>query len=183
MTGLTQALCHGSVGRGMISYRAYKISDRDWVRVAQQRHYSAVEGFDASFDDAVAAALDLLEADMGDRRNLYTIVESEDGPAGCAFFRAQTASLGRIQLVYLEARYRGYGVGKALVRRIVDHAGAAGFAKVLVSSYDQHEAACAMYRSFGFEERLFAPERAFGRVMRRVDFSLSLCSPISRNSE
>lgn len=80
------------------------------------RFYRTYHDFDATFaDDAMCAALDLLEAQLSDATSTYVIAESLQSPAGCIFFSSETSTAGRIRLFYLEQAYRGRGIGARLL--------------------------------------------------------------------
>jgi GNAT superfamily N-acetyltransferase len=86
------------------------------------RFYRTFHDFDATFADAMNAALDLLEAQLSDVTSTYLIAESSQGPAGCIFFSSETSTAGRIRLFYLEQAYRGQGIGARLLRRVLTKA-------------------------------------------------------------
>ena len=57
-----------------------------------------------------------------------------------------------IEDVVVDAEVRGTGAGRALVAAALEHAGAIGAGKVLLTSNPAREAARALYRKMGFEE-------------------------------
>ena len=57
-----------------------------------------------------------------------------------------------IEDVVVDAEARGTGAGRALVAAALEHAGAIGAGKVLLTSNPAREAARALYRKMGFEE-------------------------------
>jgi GNAT superfamily N-acetyltransferase len=156
--------------------RDYQLSDRQWVTHTNVHHYTAVEGFDASFGEAVAKALDALEAQMEDRRSRFLIVEDCNArqPVGCAFFAPDTPSVGRLRLVYLDPSYRGKGIARAMIESLIAHAAAHKFRSICVSTYDRHAAACRLYRALGFQQQKNEASFAFGQRMRQIDFVKSL---------
>ena len=157
-----------------IRLRPYRPAHRPWVEAAHLSHYTQVEGFDPSFAAAVAAALDVLEARLADETSQFLIAEAKAAPVGCAFFAAETEEIGRLRLFYLEEAWRGRGLGRQMLDRVLDHARRHGFASLRVSTFDRHEAACRLYRAAGFREAVGEPSIAFGQRMRQIDFEMRM---------
>jgi GNAT superfamily N-acetyltransferase len=153
-------------------FRDYRPTDREWVMSANVCHYERIEGFDPSFTVAVSKALDLLEERLDDATSKFLIVEAGEThhPVGCVFFAAESPAIGRLRLFYLERPYRGLGIGKRMIGLLVEHAREQGFERILVSTFDRHEAACRLYRVLGFRAQTREPAIAFGQQMRQTDF-------------
>jgi len=62
---------------------------------------------------------------------------------------ADTAELKRL---WVQPGARGSGAGRALVRRAVEEARAAGYRRIVLDSVPGQEAAQALYRSLGFAD-------------------------------
>lgn len=157
----------------MITYRPYQHSDRDWVTLVNSHFYQRSHGFDATFLDALNAALDLLEKQISESTSTYLIAEAAKGPVGCIFLSAEPQNAARIRLFYLEEAYRGQGVGAHLLRLVLNVARENQLTKVHVSTFDRHHEACRLYESFGFRPCVKSPAEAFGQVMRQIDYELS----------
>ena len=54
--------------------------------------------------------------------------------------------------MYVEPSYRGAGVGRALLDRLIELATEAGYERILLDSPDFMTAAHGLYRSSGFED-------------------------------
>ncbi|MCQ0090234.1 GNAT family N-acetyltransferase [Roseovarius sp. M141] len=159
-----------------IILRDYRVADRDWVAAVNVQHYTDVEGFDASFAKAASDALDLLELQISNKHNDFIIAEVEQGPVGCIFFAAESKTAGRVRLFYLDTAYRGLGVGKRMLSRIIERAVENGFRRICVSTFDRHLEACSLYTLLGFQRTIHEPSTAFGKKMRQIDFELDLSS-------
>lgn len=159
-----------------IEFRDFRVADREWVETQNIRHYTQVEGFDPSFATAVTAALDRLQDAIGERGSKFLIVETRQGrqPVGCVFFTAETPTSGRLRLFYLDRAYRGSGLGRLMLDRIVEHARGQMMETIRVSTFDRHTAACRLYQSAGFLCEAQEPSCAFGQVMRQLDFEKRL---------
>ena len=160
--------------RNLVTFRSYRTDDREWVMKSNLRFYRTFHDFDATFADALSAALDLLEAQLSNATSTYLIAESLQGPAGCIFFSSEMSTAGRIRLFYLEQAYRGQGIGARLLHDVLTKARKENFKLVRVSTFDRHPEACRLYESFGFAALTTSRSKAFGQVMRQVDYELSL---------
>ncbi len=83
-----------------------------------------------------------------------------EGGEQVGFARAVTdrATFAWIADVYIEDGHRGDGIGKRLVRTILDHPDLQGLRRVMLATADAH----GLYRQFGFDEL-----QAVGRFMAR----------------
>ena len=79
-----------------------------------------------------------------------------DGRAQIGFARVITdfATYAYLADVYVEAEYRGQGLGKLLMQAVMDHPDLQGMRRWLLGTRDAH----GLYRQFGFTE-LKRPER------------------------
>lgn len=166
--------------QNMVTFRSYQNDDRAWVTDVNSRFYQSFHGFDATFADAVRAALDLLEGQMVDVNSNYLIAEAANHPIGSIFFSSELPAVGRIRLFYLEEAYRRQGLGRRLLRDILDDARIKEFKTVRVSTFDRHPEACRLYESFGFELVKKSRSEVFGQVMQQLDYELQLDGATAR---
>ncbi|MCG7625104.1 GNAT family N-acetyltransferase [Epibacterium sp. Ofav1-8] len=138
------------------------------------RFYRTFHNFDSTFVYAVSAALDLVEGQMSKVRKFYLIAECGGQPVGCIFLSAETSTVSRIRLFYLDEAYRGRGTGKRLLSAVVTAAREKEFKSVRVSTFDRHPEACGLYESAGFEAVRTVRSMAFGQDMQQVDYELLL---------
>jgi GNAT superfamily N-acetyltransferase len=144
------------------------------VAALHQEHYRTVEDFDETFDKAVEAALsDLLSRSAPDRsRGL--VLEMLGHPRGCLFLFDEAAERARIRLFLVGPELRGQGVGRRMLKHAITQARSIGMATLVVSTFDRHAAACAIYRRAGFRETGRAEVQAFGHDLLKLDFRLDL---------
>lgn len=154
--------------------RPYTLRDSAWIATAHSLHYREFEGFDASFDDAVAAALDDIHARLGRDRTFGLVLWDAGGTRRGSVFACDMGSTARLRLFLLESGLQGRGLGRAMLEAALARAGAAGARSVEVSTFDAHAAACGLYRRAGFAEVARTPCTAFGRRMAQVDFRRAL---------
>lgn len=150
--------------------RPYAPRDRAWVATGHGRHYRRVEGFDTGFDDAVAAALDDIDARLGRDRTFGLVLWDAGGTRRGSIFACDMGAAARLRLFLLDQRLHGRGLGRAMLEATLAKASAAGFRRVEVSTFEAHSAACGLYRRAGFAETAQTPCTAFGRRLVQVDF-------------
>jgi len=79
--------------------------------------------------------------------------------------------------MFVAAKWRGRGVGTALVATVIDWAKAHGLHKLTLSVFPQNDAAIALYRKFGFQQEGLHPNhmrRANGELWDLLDMGLML---------
>jgi GNAT superfamily N-acetyltransferase len=164
-------------GRPAPQVRGFRPEDRAWVAALHQDHYRSVEAFDEGFDRAVDAALsDLLTRCAPDRSRGF-VLDAGGEPKGCLFLYEQSPEQARIRLFLFAADLRGRGFGRRMLAHATAEAQVLGFTALLVSTFDRHAAACALYHAAGFREIRQAPVRAFGHDLLQRDFRLDLAAP------
>lgn len=159
---------------GGFALRRYAAADRAWIVAAHSLHYREVEGFDAGFDGAVAAALDDIHARLGRDRTFGLVLWDAGGTRRGSIFACDMGAGARLRLFLLDQCLHGRGLGRAMLEAALAEAGAAGVRSVEVSTFDAHAAACALYLRAGFAEVARTPCTAFGRRMAQVDFRRAL---------
>ena len=76
----------------------------------------------------------------------------QEVPVGVIFLKRIRADACEIKRMYVAPRFRGCGIGLALLDRIIEEARLAGYARVLLDSVSFMHQAQALYRSRGFAE-------------------------------
>lgn len=69
---------------------------------------------------------------------------------GCAGLRRLRDGVGEVKRMYVDPAVRGRGVGRLLLRRLLDHARAAGLDRVQLETGTEQPGAIALYESEGF---------------------------------
>lgn len=73
-------------------------------------------------------------------------------PVGCAALRSFEGSRCEMKRLYVRPSGRGHGVGRALVTRILEEAGAVGYAEVVLDTLPTMTEAQGLYLAFGFRD-------------------------------
>lgn len=72
--------------------------------------------------------------------------------AGCICMKKLTTQIGEIKRMYVRPKFRGKGIGKSLITRILEEARIIGYDKLRLDSTKFMHAAHHLYKTFGFFE-------------------------------
>jgi GNAT superfamily N-acetyltransferase len=104
---------------------------------------------------------------------LMLFVPEGGEPAGCVAARRWSSDACEMKRLFVRDRFRGMGVGRALVEAVIAWARTAGYKKMLLDTLPSMESAQRLYADFGFRET--APYR-FNPVEGARFMALSLGS-------
>ena len=145
-----------------ITLRPYRTSDSQWLAQRHGELYAASEGFDASFPVLVANILSEFDADHDPSCEQGWIAEDGTDRLGSIFCVRLDAETAKLRLFLVLPSARGTGLGKTLLRTCMSFARDAGYAKMQLWTHESHEAACALYQSFGWQCVSSKPVHSFG---------------------
>lgn len=144
-----------------------------WIIAEHARHYVLVEAFDPEFERVVAEVLvNFLTARDPEREKLW--VASFDGAPVGSLLCAEEGEDARLRLFFIHSSMRGKGLGRVMLDHGIAHARGNGFARVMLSTHAEHEAACRLYAKAGFVCEDTAPSQAFGRLLNEQTWVLGL---------
>jgi GNAT superfamily N-acetyltransferase len=138
--------------------------------------YAAEFGWDASFEDFCAriiAEYPTLRDRFPGRAEAW-IAEVDGVPAGSVFCAPDSETTARLRLLLVEPWARGLRLGARLVAQCTDFARQAGYADIVLLTYDQLAAARRIYQAAGFTLDREHPEAAFGQHMMSQTWSRPL---------
>jgi DNA-binding MarR family transcriptional regulator/GNAT superfamily N-acetyltransferase len=175
MRVITEVL--GTADQRAVTIRPLAIGDLGWVLQRHGTVYAAEFGWDASFEEFCARIIGeypvLRERFPG--RVEGWIAEVNGVPAGSVFCVPDSdGAAARLRLLLLEPWARGLGLGSALVAHCLDFARQAGYADIVLLTYDQLAAARRIYQGAGFTLDSHHPEEAFGQRMMSQTWSRRL---------
>lgn len=79
------------------------------------------------------------------------VARAERDPAGCVLLYGETDELAEFRRLYVRPAHRDEGVGRQLVRRVIDRARTEGYETLGLTTPPWSETAIALYESMGFE--------------------------------
>lgn len=98
------------------------------------------------------------------------LAKVEGRAAGTAALRPLAKSACEAKRLYVRPRFRGHGVGEALVRRIIEEARTAGYHEMFADSLPSMSGAVRMYRRLGFSETApYSANSTPGALFFRLD--------------
>jgi len=159
-------------GQPAVTLRPLAAGDLGWVLQRHGTVYAAEFGWDATFEDFCARITGEFPAlrDSSPGRAEGWIAEVNGVPAGSVFCVPDTGTPGnettaRLRLLLVEPWARGLGLGRRLVAHCLDFARRAGYADIVLLTYDQLAAARRVYQAAGFALDSEHQEEAFGQRM------------------
>lgn len=89
-------------------------------------------------------------ASFPDRYELLLLARVEGAPAAAVALKRLGEGECEMKRLYCRDAFRGLGLAKALVARLLDEAGARGYRLMRLDTHASMSAAIALYKSFGF---------------------------------
>ena len=183
MAVITEVL--GPPGQREVTLRPLAAGDLGGVLQRHGTVYAAEFGWDAAFEDFCARIIGEFPAlrDSAPGRAEGWVAEVNGVPAGSVFCVPDTGAsdagasggaTARLRLLLVEPWARGLGIGRRLVAHCLDFARQAGYADIVLLTYDQLSAARRVYQAAGFTLDSEHPEEAFGQRMMCQTWSRSL---------
>jgi GNAT superfamily N-acetyltransferase len=107
-----------------------------------------------SFDKELAG----LPGDYSPPYGRLLLARVDGEPAGCVALHRLESGICEMKRLYLRPMFRGHGLGRALVERVLSEARSIGYGRMRLDTVEPvMKDAVAMYRRFGFRE--IAPYR------------------------
>jgi GNAT superfamily N-acetyltransferase len=82
----------------------------------------------------------------------FVIVHCESQAAGCGAFRPFDSETAEIKRMYVEPRFRGRGIARAVLQAVEAEARRRGFVRSILETGTRMTEAIALYRSCGYTE-------------------------------
>ena len=78
------------------------------------------------------------------------IAVASDAVVGCVALQPLPGDVGEVKRMFVDAEWRGRGVGRALLARLIDSARTLGYKEIRLGTLPEMIEAQSLYRSFGF---------------------------------
>jgi len=82
----------------------------------------------------------------------FYLARYNDQIAGVGCLKRLKTGVGEVQRMYIPPSYRGKGIGRAIINRLIDDARSIGYRQLRLESLKFLDAAHSLYRSVGFYE-------------------------------
>jgi carbonic anhydrase len=113
--------------------------------------YWAFLGLEPTFQN-FAAELQGLPGAYAEPEGLLLIAWAGETPAGTIGLRSLSARACEAKRLYVSPGFRGHGLGRTLLNRLVESARSIGYETMYGDSLPSMGEALSMYRSFGFQQ-------------------------------
>jgi ribosomal protein S18 acetylase RimI-like enzyme len=123
---------------GFIAWNRVRYAERPWLI---ERYYDPA-GWERYLDRLVTF--------FTPPSGLMLLARVDRVPAGCAMVRFHTGSTCELKHLFVEAAYRGSGIGRRLCEEAMRLAGEAGFRSMSLETGAANHEAVALYESLGF---------------------------------
>jgi GNAT superfamily N-acetyltransferase len=144
--------------------------------------YAREYGWDERFEAHVARGLAGFAAALGEARDepgtaepgRLWLAERADTPVGSVGLTDEGGGLAQLRWFLVAPQARGAGVGRRLLRTVLDHATERGFTHVKLWTVHVLDAAARLYTEAGFRCTERHPTRQFGHDLDELRFDLDL---------
>ena len=163
--------------------RDLRPGDLDRVARLHGASYGAEYGLDATFEADVAGRMTAAAEDgfPGEREAAW-IAERDGRLAGFIALTDEGDELGRVRWFIVDAAERGSGLGRRLLRELLETAPAGDYRTLELITFSELEAAARLYREAGFRCVESAPDARWGRTLEIQRYELDLESAARRGA-
>ena len=159
---------------GEVVLRAFTAEDVDWLVDRHATLYARDEGFDESFGRLVREILEDFVASHDSSCERGWIAERDGQRLGSIFCVRLSETEAKLRLFFLLPEARGLGLGKRLLQTCMGFAKGRGYLKMQLWTHESHEAACALYKAFGWQLTESKPVHSFGVDLVEQSWEITL---------
>ncbi|HGY54716.1 MAG TPA: GNAT family N-acetyltransferase [Caldithrix abyssi] len=91
-----------------------------------------------------------LPADYGPPDGVLLLLMEDGKAVGCGALRRLDEGVCELKRLFIQPEIRGRGLGRQMVRRLIDEAVRLGYNRMVLDTLDRLDAANRLYRSMGF---------------------------------
>lgn len=149
--------------------------DLGWILMRHAELYAREAAFGSDFEAAVLARLnDLQQASRHSLARVWLARAGATRIGSLGLARSPDGDTARLHLFLVEPAFRGRAIGSRLLDTATAYARSVEAAQLFVSTYTIHEAACALYKRYGFTCVVRKPVHHYGVHLEQVDWALTL---------
>jgi DNA-binding MarR family transcriptional regulator/GNAT superfamily N-acetyltransferase len=148
--------------------------DLGWVVYRHGALYAQEYGYDETFEALVAEIVAKFVQRFDAKRELCWIAERDDEIVGSVFLVAESKTVAKLRLLYVEPSARGLGIGGRLVSECVRFARHARYKKIVLWTQSELDAARRIYAKAGFRVTHKQRHRSFGKDLVAETWDLAL---------
>jgi carbonic anhydrase len=130
--------------------RSAEAADLDIARELL-REYAAWVGGEICFSSFEKELADLPGRYAPPDGRLLLAVSDDGSPSGCVALRRFSDDAAEVKRLYVRPAFRGSGLGRALIERIITEARAEGYVRLLLDTLPRMGDATRLYGAYGFQ--------------------------------
>lgn len=140
-------------GGGKITVRGPRPGEIGHIIARHGEFYVGELGYPASFEHIVVQAFGEFLSGLTAPRDRIFVATGGSGNQflGSIAVKGRRDATAQLRFLLVEAEARGHGLGRRLVRSVIDHARRHGDRRIVLSTASDLTAARALYASFGFQ--------------------------------
>jgi DNA-binding MarR family transcriptional regulator/GNAT superfamily N-acetyltransferase len=148
--------------------------DLGWVVHRHGVLYAQEYGYDESFEALVAGVAAKFVQHYDSKRERCWIAERDAEIVGAIFLVAESRTVAKLRLLYVEPSARGLGIGGQLVSECVRFARYAGYKKIVLWTQSELDAARHIYKKAGFRVTHTERHHSFSKDLVAETWELGL---------
>lgn len=132
-------------------------NERAILRALLVEFHEWLSDHETSYDPEAELSGDVRSLERASENRAW-IARLDGSPAGCVLLVGATDDLAEFKRLWVRPTHRGEGIGRALVRTVIDAARTRGYETLGLTTPPWSETAQALYESIGFERTPPYPE-------------------------
>lgn len=164
----------GAASQEEIVFREHRPGDMGWVISRHGALYAQEYQWTQEFEALVAEICAQFIRNFDPEWERCWIAERAGERVGCVFVVKESPEVARLRMLLVEPSARGCGLGRALVRKVIEFARSAGYQKIVLWTNSILHAARHIYEAEGFRLVREEPHHNFGHQLIGQHWALSL---------
>lgn len=157
--------------------RLWQPGDMGLITAQQAVYYRNAYGWGDTMEVLIGEITSRFVRDFQDRREQCWVAERHGELLGSVFLVAETDTVARLRLLYVDPAARGHGLGRDLVGRCIAFAREAGYAELVLWTHTVLASARAIYADHGFMIERAETHDEFGKPEQSEHWRLVLQGP------